>query len=114
VIFLAWHAHDRLATAMTVGLMAALGVWNFFNLRGLTGLAVTRAYIGQLASCCAVMLAIFNLRFDVWAASWYGVSVAEIPRLFPAWMVPLLTLVLVVWSGISMALTKPKRRLLPG
>jgi hypothetical protein len=111
VIFLAWRANDRLADAVIVGLMAVLGVWNFCNLRGLTGLALTRAYIRQLASCCAVMLAVFNLRFDVWVASCYGVTADEITQRFPMWMVPLLTLVLVVWSGILMAVTKPKSNL---
>jgi len=110
VIFLAWRAHDRLTTAIIVGLMAGLGVWHFFNLRGLTGLAVARAYLGQLASCCALMLAIFNLRFDVWAASWYGVSVAETHNLLPMWIVPLLSLTLVFWTALLVALTKPKRR----
>jgi hypothetical protein len=99
-----------LTTAIIVGLMAGLGVWHFFNLRGLTGLAVARAYLGQLASCCALMLAIFNLRFDVWAASWYGVSVAETHNLLPMWIVPLLSLTLVFWTALLVALTKPKRR----
>jgi len=111
VIFLSWKAHDRLTTAIIVGLMAGLGVWNFFNLRGRTGWAMTWAYIGQLASCSAVMLTIFNLRFDVWAASWYGVGVDEITRLVPVWMIPLLTLVLVLWSGVLLAATKQKRAL---
>ena len=109
VIFLAWREHDRLTAVIIAGLMVVLGIWNFFKLRGLAGLTVGRAYIGQLVSCCAVMLAIFNLRFDVWVASAYGVSVAELHNRMPTWMVPLLTLVLLIWSGILLAVTKPKR-----
>ena len=60
--------------------------------------------------CAVVILAIFNLRFDVWLASGYGVSVAEIHRMFPMWIVPLLTLVLAIWTAAFLALTKPKTR----
>jgi len=88
-----------------------MGIWHFFHSRGKTGTAGARAYIGQFASCGAVILAIFNLRFDVWLASGYGVSVAEVHRMFPMWMVPVLSLVLVVWTGVFLTLTNPKRRL---
>jgi uncharacterized protein Usg len=60
--------------------------------------------------CCAVVVAVINLRLDVWAAAGYGVSVAEIHNRLPTWIVPLLTLVLVIWTGVVLALTKPKRR----
>jgi RNA polymerase sigma factor (sigma-70 family) len=109
VMFLAWQEHDRLMAAIITGLMVVLGIWNFLRLRNLTGMAMGLAYIGQLTSCCAVMLAIFNVRFDVWVASAYGVSVAEIHSVLPVWMVPVLTLVLVIWSGILLAVTRPKQ-----
>jgi hypothetical protein len=54
------------------------------------------------------MLAIFNLRFSAWAAVWYGVDAAELHRLVPTGMVPLLTLVLAVWAVVLLALTRPK------
>ena len=54
------------------------------------------------------MLAIFVLRFDVWAASWYGVSTADLHRQLPTQMVPLLALALAAWAGVLLALTKPK------
>ncbi len=113
VIFLAWQSHDRVAAAIITGLMVGLGIWNYFQLRGLTGLAMGQAYISQLLSCCVVMLAIFNLRFDVWMASMYGTSVAELHRQMPTWIVPLLTLVLALWSGILLILTRPKGGLHP-
>jgi RNA polymerase sigma factor (sigma-70 family) len=110
VIFMAWRAQDRLGAAIIVGLMVALAIWNYFKLRGQAGLAMG-GYIGQLASGSAVVLAIFNLRFDVWVAPAYGISVAELHDQMPTWMVPLLTLVVVLWTGILLAMTKPKRGL---
>jgi RNA polymerase sigma factor (sigma-70 family) len=111
MIFLSWRAHDRTTTMIIAGIMLAMGIWHFFHSRGKTGAAGARAYIGQIALCSAAILAIFNLRFDVWLASRYGVSVAEVHRMFPIWMVPLLSLILVIWTGLFLTLTNPKRRL---
>jgi len=109
-MFLAWRAQDRMATGIIAGIMVTMGIWHFFHSRGKTGAAGSRAYIGQIGLCGAVILAIFNLRFDVWLASGYGVSVAETHRMFPMWIVPLLTLVLAIWIAAVLALTKPKPR----
>jgi RNA polymerase sigma factor (sigma-70 family) len=109
IITLAWRANDFMAAATIVGLMVALGAWNYFSLPGQFGLKLWRGYIGQLGLCAAVILAVLNLRFDVWVAAAYGISVADVSRLFPAWIVPVLTLVLVAWSVALLAVTKPKR-----
>src|ERR1017187_8240478 len=109
-MFLAWRAQDRMTTGIIAGIMLTMGIWHFFHSRGKTGTAGARAYIGQIGLCAVVILAIFNLRFDVWLASGYGVSVAEIHRMFPMWIVPLLTLVLAIWTAAFLALTKPKTR----
>jgi hypothetical protein len=61
--------------------------------------------------CCAAVAAVINLRLDVWAAAWYGVSVAEVHSLLPFWIVPLLTLALAAWIGAVLALTRAKPRL---
>jgi RNA polymerase sigma factor (sigma-70 family) len=108
VINLAWQEQDRLGALIIAGLMTALGVWNFFKFRGLTGKAMGPAYIFQLASCCAVMLAAFNLRFDTWIAHGYGISVAELHQRMPVWLIPVLTLVLVLWTVLMLVMTKPK------
>ena len=108
IIALAWGAHDRMTAGMTVGVMLALSVWHFFLHRGRTGIPAAVTYIAQLASSCAVMLAIFNLRFAVWAACWYGVGTAELRRLLPTQMVPMLTLALAAWAGVLLVLTRPK------
>ncbi len=108
VISLAWWAHDRVAAGIIVGIMLVLSLCHFYFSKGKTGVAAALNYTAQLASTCAVMLAIFNLRFDTWAAVWYGVGVPELHRLVPTWMVPLLTGVVAVWAGVLLALTRPK------
>jgi hypothetical protein len=54
------------------------------------------------------MLAILNLRMDVWVASAYGVTAAEAHDLQPIWIIPILSFALVAWSVLVIALTKPK------
>jgi RNA polymerase sigma factor (sigma-70 family) len=105
IICLAWGAQDPQGAAIIMGLMTALGVWNFFKFRNqFTG----PVYIFQIGSCTAVMLAAFNLRFDTWVAHDYGISVAELHQRMPVWMVPALTLVLLLWTIFLLAITKPK------
>ena len=108
VISLAWWAHDRVAAGIIVGIMLMLSLCHFYFSKGKTGVAAALNYTAQLASTCAVMLAIFNLRFVTWAACWYGVGTAELHQRVPTEMVPLLTLVLVIWAGVLLALTRPK------
>jgi RNA polymerase sigma factor (sigma-70 family) len=108
VILLSWQAHDRLATAVIVGLMAAIAVTNYLIDTGETPSPASRAYIWQLASCGAATLAVVNLRSDVWVATSYGISVSEVPQHFPLWMVPALTAVLLIWAFAFLSITKPK------
>jgi RNA polymerase sigma factor (sigma-70 family) len=108
IINLAWQTHDRLGAAIIVGLMTALGIWNYFKFSNRVGRPMGIAYILQLASCCAVMLVAFNLRFDAWIAHEYGISIAELHQRMPLWLVPVLTLVLALWTILMLAMTKPK------
>jgi hypothetical protein len=108
VISLAWWARDRVAAGIIVGVMLMLSLCHYYFSKGKTGGAAAMNYTVQLASTCAVMLAIFNLRFATWAATWYGVSPTEIQSLVPTWMVPALTSVLFLWAGILLVLTRPK------
>jgi RNA polymerase sigma factor (sigma-70 family) len=107
---LAWRAGDLMAAGTITGMMVVLGIWAFFRIRNQTGAGIMRIINSHLAVCAAAMLATFNLRFDVWVASGYGVSVAEAHNRLPTWIVPLLTLVFLIWSGVVIALTKPKPR----
>jgi RNA polymerase sigma factor (sigma-70 family) len=109
LVRLAWRADDRMAAGITAGMMVALAIGAFFNIRGRTGAALARAVNGHMAVCAALTLATFNLRLDVWLTSGYGVSVAEIHRLLPTWIVPVLSLALVIWGAVVGSLTKPKR-----
>lgn len=105
IILQAWQEHDRLGAAIITGLMIAAGIWNFFKYRNQP---VGPAYILQLASGCGVVLVILNLRLDFWLACNYGVTVAQLHEQIPFWMVPALTLVLVLWTIFLLAATKPK------
>jgi hypothetical protein len=111
LIDLAWEAHDPMWTGIITGLMVLLGAWNYFQRRARNGAAIIRATAGQLALVWGVILLILNLRLDVWEASLRGLDLATMHRLLPAWVIPLLTLTLVLWLGILLAVTKPKRSL---
>jgi len=105
---LAWCAGDWLGTSAIAGTMVGLGVMAFLRIRGRTGAAALQAIPLQLGLCGLAMLLIFNLRFDVWVAAAYGVSVPEAHRLQPIWIVPLLSLGLLLWAGIVAALARPR------
>jgi RNA polymerase sigma factor (sigma-70 family) len=107
-ILLAWQAQDRLGSLTIAGLMIMLGVWNFFKTRDQNGVPIVAAYILQIASCSALTIAILNLRLDLWLAHSYGVTVAELHKAMPVWMIPTLTLVLLAWSVAVFTMTKPK------
>jgi RNA polymerase sigma factor (sigma-70 family) len=111
LIALTWRQHDRITAAVITGATLVLGVWNFFQLRGKAGVAATRSAYAHVMLCCAAVVAIINLRLDVWAAAAYGVSVAKVHSLLPFWIIPLVTLALVAWIGGFLALTNPKLRL---
>jgi hypothetical protein len=110
LIGLAWQAHDPLWAGIITGLMVLLGAGNYFQRLARTGAAILRATARQLALVWAVILVILNLRLDVWEASLHGMDLAAMHRLLPAWMIPVLTLALLFWIGMILALTKPKPR----
>ncbi len=108
LIYLAWRAHDQVTAGIVAGFMVALGIWHFIDLRGRSERAALRAAIGHIALDWGIVLAILNLRLDVWLAARRGTDLAEIHRLLPAWAVPLATLTLIFWVGLVVVLTKPK------
>lgn len=109
IIRLTWIAHDPLATGIAAGTMLVMAFWSFFRLRGSTAAAVGPA-LGQHLNLLGLMiLAILNLRADVWVAKAYGVTVAEAHHLQPIWIIPVLTLALIAWTAVVITLTKPKR-----
>jgi hypothetical protein len=105
VIAIAWRNRDPMAAAVVVAIMTGMIVWNYFKLRGQAGLAAGLENGRHFMLCGLLMLAVLNLRMDVWLASRYEVSVAEIHRLFPMWLIPVLTLALLAWIGLVIALS---------
>ncbi len=111
LIDLAWRARDLLPAGIMTATMLVLAVSHFFQFRRRTGVAAARAGIAHVAVAWAVILVTLNCRLDVWMAASRGTDLAEIHRLLPAWVIPLLTLALLIWIGLLLALTKPKPRL---
>ena len=110
MIRLTWIAHDPLATGIAAGTMLVLAFWSFFRLRGSTASEVGPALGRELNLLGLMILAILNLRADVWVARAYGVTVAEAHQLQPIWIIPVLTLALIAWTALIITLTKPKAR----
>jgi RNA polymerase sigma factor (sigma-70 family) len=110
LIWAEWRSRDTAAAGIIAALMVGLAVWHFANLQGRTGVAAARAVAGHLALVLGVVLVILNLRLDVWMAAARRTDLAEIHRLLPAWIVPSLTLALLLWAGLVLALTKPNPR----
>jgi hypothetical protein len=109
VIRLTWMAHDPLATGVAAGTMLVLALWSFVQLRGKSAAAVGPAFARDMNLVGLMILAVLNLRADVWVARAYGVTVAEAHNLQPIWIIPVLTLALIAWTALVIALTKPKR-----
>jgi RNA polymerase sigma factor (sigma-70 family) len=111
LIRVAWNADDLMAAWTIAGTAVMLCVLAFFRVRGKTGADIARASSVHLGICCVVLLMALNLRIDVWVASAYGVTVAEVHHLQPTWIVPVLSLAFMLWAGAMSTLTKPKPRL---
>ena len=104
----AWRARDQVSVGIFTGTMVVLAVSHFFQVRRRTGVAAVRAGIAHVTLAWAVILVTLNCRLDVWMAADCGTDLAEIHRLLPAWVIPSLTLTLLIWIGLLLALTKPK------
>jgi len=107
ILWLTWQAHDPLATGIAAGVMLLMMVWSFFRLRGKSAVELTPTLGRHQSLFGLVILAILNLRADVWVARAYGVTTAEAHELQPIWIIPVLTLVLIAWSALVIKLTKP-------
>jgi RNA polymerase sigma factor (sigma-70 family) len=108
LIYLAWQAHDLVSVGILMGIMVVLAVWRFAHCRGRIGTAVMRAAIGHMALAFGVILTVLNLRLGAWLAARREVSLAELHRLLPPWLIPVLTLALLTWIGIVLVATNPK------
>lgn len=108
VIALAWNCHDLLTAGVLVGTAIGLAGWNFLSLRDRGGLAAAQVNGQHYLRCFLLILVVLNLRLDVWLATRYETSVAEIHQLFPLWLVPVLSLALLVWIALFGLIVKNK------
>jgi len=106
LIYVAWRANDPAWAAVVTVSMVVLGGLYFFRTGGRTGTKVMRAVARQLVLIWAVILVILNCRLEAWLKTIHGMSPLPLSR----WVIPALTLGLVLWFGILMVVTKPKRR----
>jgi RNA polymerase sigma factor (sigma-70 family) len=105
IIYVAWRANDPVWTIISTAAMVTMGGLYFFQTNGRTGKAAMRAVAWQLALTWTVVLLILNCRLEAWVVSLRGGGSFPMPE----WIIPGLTLALVLWFGILMALTRPKR-----
>jgi len=109
LIALCWREGDRVGLWATTGTMVVLGVIAYAWSLGRTGAALGRVAGAQIGLACGVILLLLNLRLGSWMAADRGISVAEVARILPLWMVPVLTLALVAWVGLLFAVFRPWR-----
>jgi hypothetical protein len=110
LIYLTWRVHDWTVAASITGFVPVLSVLSFFRHRQESGAAAVRVSYGFIAWCCVLVVALINFRLDGWVAAARGVSVAEVHRLLPFGIIPLLTGVLLIWCGVILHLTKSRQR----
>ena len=131
LIDLAWKVGDRLPALILSAMMIGLLIWNARQARVKTGDAGMRMHLKHLVGINGVMLLVLNWRLGVWvAARTENVQYVEVQRLFsnttdklsyltvidpagvdrllPMWIVHVLTLALVAWVVVLMAMTRPK------
>jgi len=80
-----------------------------FHVNSRDALAGWRRATRRLALGWAVILLLLNWRLGSWLAAYRGVDLAVIHGLLPAWVIPVATLVLVVWIAVLVAWTRPGR-----
>jgi len=108
LIDIAWRTNDTVWAALIAAAMVALGTLHFLRLRGKAGLAAMQVTAAHLLLVWGIILLIVNCRLDVWVAARGGISLAEMHRLLPPWVVLLFTLALMLWFGFLMIVTKSK------
>lgn len=110
LIYLAWDTGDHLWAWIIAAIMITLFAWRLYQGRGKAGAAAIRMVGRDFVLAFAAIFVVLNLRMDVWVAERRDVSVAEVQQFLPIWLLPLLSLALVVWVALVIALTKPTRR----
>ena len=110
LIGVSWRLHDYTTAGIITGLMVALCIWTITSLRRRAGIAALQTVAWHLTFIWTAVLVILNLSLPTWIGLARGTTPAEVHHLLPVWLIPLLTLALVVWAGLVMVATKPARR----
>jgi hypothetical protein len=108
LIGVSWRLHDHTTAGIITGLMVALCIWTTASLRRRAGIAALQTVAWHLTFTWTAVLVILNLSLPTWIALAHGTTLVEVHRLLPVWVIPMLTLALVVWAGLVMVLTEPK------
>ncbi len=108
LIDLAWQARDQISTIVITGLMIVLGVAQYFRVnRCRSHGEALRVTCQRMTIVWTVILIALNWRLDSWLATFRGISLTEMHQLLPVWVVPALTLALVLWVGLLIFVTRP-------
>ena len=114
LIALAWRLGDRSGAEGATAAMMALGGWSYFRCRKKSGASLERTAFHHLALLAAILCLIVNLRVRTWIAYGFGVSLTDVGNVVPLWIVPVLTLALVLWSVLVFLLTRISCRVTKG
>ena len=100
----AWMGEDWMGMAILGGIAFGLSAMIFVRARNKSGVELGKVLGPGMAVTFLAALAALNLRADVWVASALGTSVPEAHRQEPLWLLPVLSTVLVAWTGVVMKL----------
>jgi hypothetical protein len=106
LIALAARYGDFVGAAISVGAMLGLAGWALFKVRRDPGGTLLHMLSTRLALAAATILLILNLRARAWVASAYGVTSADAGAIVPMWIIPVLSVALVLWVGLVLALAR--------
>lgn len=111
LIQVAWEANDMLSTGLMTACMVVLGASQFIDTTHKCGTAAFRSVIKHMAAVWAVILLVLNWRLDSWVALLHGIDLSEAQRILPVWLMPALTVALVLWiAGLAVA-TRPRNEI---
>jgi hypothetical protein len=108
LINIAWQARDHTSTMIITGIMVVLGLSQFFRVeRSASHRAALRITCQHMILTWTAVLVALNWQLSAWLAAFRGIDLVEMHRLLPVWVVPALTLLLVAWVGLLVAITRP-------
>jgi RNA polymerase sigma factor (sigma-70 family) len=107
--WLAWRMHDFLAVAMIAAAFLTVGFITFFRGKGKTGVALERAFRLQSTAMGATVLLALNLRVHNWISFAAHTDLASAYSLLPVWVIPTLSVVLVLWIALIANVTRLRK-----